>query len=114
VSYRTVRRAVVFAALAMCLALPGGAATRGKAQRSGNPVAAPSAVSFRLLNWLAVLFLKEGCRIDPGGLCANGGGSQTTTEAGCRIDPWGLCASEGVSQPATEAGCGSDPNGLCR
>jgi hypothetical protein len=64
----------------------------------GGP-AAPSAAA-----WPA----KEGCGMDPNGLCK--GAAPSRTEEGCGADPNGHCPA---TAPRTGAGCGADPSGLC-
>jgi hypothetical protein len=64
----------------------------------------------RLWSFLVGIRGKEGCRIDPSGLCIQGS-DQTApaqSKAGCRIDPNGRCVI-----PPTKQGSRIDPNGRC-
>lgn len=69
----------------------------------------------RVWNSFLALLAKEGCNIDPHGLCVYK--PSPTAEAGCTIDPHGGCAEVQGStlnlQPRMEAGCGADPHGGC-
>ena len=49
----------------------------------------------RAWSFLQSAWSKEGCHIDPSGLCLSAPAQQPTTEtdSGCRIDPSGLCHS---------------------
>ena len=71
-----------------------------------------------LWSYLTGLFEKEGCGIDPNGLCKNSTAtSPTTTKEGCGIDPDGRCAPapspSGSTATNQDAGCGIDPSGGC-
>ncbi|HVT61216.1 MAG TPA: hypothetical protein VHR45_22830 [Thermoanaerobaculia bacterium] len=75
----------------------------------------------RLWGWLAGAWTKEGCTIDPSGLCIRGpvrpAPPAAHTNAGCVIDPSG-CAGGSSAKPApppphTDEGCGIDPSGKC-
>jgi hypothetical protein len=59
---------------------------------------------------------ENGCEVDPNGLCLPGTGSATPTEKnGCHVDPSGHCRpGNGSATPAAKNGCQLDPNGHCR
>lgn len=104
-SQRNVRRAVLFVILAGSLALPGGALARGSVRGRGDVRTSPAPAG-----WVGLLggWLKEGCGIDPWGLCKTVFSPGSSNEEGCIIDPWGRCAP-----PTSHAGCGTDPWGTC-
>ncbi|HSK76448.1 MAG TPA: hypothetical protein VLQ45_08305 [Thermoanaerobaculia bacterium] len=62
-----------------------------------------------LWSFLAQAWEKEGCRIDPDGLCAPE--APVNTKEGCSLDPFGRCAT--TPQPVVENGCHIDPFGIC-
>jgi len=118
-SQRSRRRPLVLAlAVALCLA-PLGASAAGRPlppARAALNAAGPRdwlrAVLTLWLPSLASIASKEGCTIDPNGLCGGKGTARPagpTGENGCTIDPNGQCAVA----PTTEGGCTIDPNGHC-
>lgn len=59
--------------------------------RAAEPSAATHAVA-RLWSFLASLWSKNGCQVDPQGRCVPGTGSATpTAKNGCQVDPNGNC-----------------------
>lgn len=63
-------------------------------------------------NYIVGFWDKEGCGLDPSGMCKTSTGS----DAGCGIDPSGCTSSTNTTGGSTtdqEAGCGLDPNGRC-
>ncbi|MFY9825077.1 MAG: hypothetical protein WAM82_27110 [Thermoanaerobaculia bacterium] len=70
-----------------------------------------------LWNWLAHVWTKNGCAIDPHGSCLPGTGSAPVppagTDNGCGIDPGGRCQPAASPLPSTDNGCGIDPWGRC-
>lgn len=74
-----------------------------------------------LWSWLAGLWEKNGCMIDPSGRCLPGTGATPPppagTDNGCSIDPGGRClpgTGAAPVQPASaDNGCGIDPWGRC-
>ncbi|HSK75315.1 MAG TPA: hypothetical protein VLQ45_02570 [Thermoanaerobaculia bacterium] len=82
-----------FAVLLLVLALGASGAAASPAPRpAGLPEAEPSirvpSLFVRLESFLAGLWSKEGCRVDPLGRCEP---VAPATDAGCRLDPLGLC-----------------------
>lgn len=114
---------LAFRAVALLLALvvlPGSAAAEpppraGKSNPVDSSVAAPLS---SLWSWLASLWEKNGCAIDPGGRCLPDTApvQPALTDNGCGIDPWGRCLPGAApAQPASaDNGCGLDPNGRCK
>jgi len=39
---------------------------------------------------------------------------QPYAKEGCGLDPWGVCKSAPVQPPQTDSGCGLDPWGACK
>jgi hypothetical protein len=72
----------------------------------------------RLWSLLQSAWSKEGCRIDPNGICVPNATQPPPPpvqhKEGCRIDPSGQCLPT-RAQPAnqTDTGCRIDPNGSC-
>jgi hypothetical protein len=71
------------------------------------------------LGFVAQIWAKIGCTIDPDGLCVPSPGGQSTQdgEIGCELDPNGYCiqrpTAQGTPQNQGEIGCTIDPNGYC-
>jgi hypothetical protein len=109
----------------MLLAAPAGAAPRGTGV---VVVGGIPALSGPVADWLLGWWLratgwgartaapklinqpKNGCVIDPHGLCVTG--ASTPSEAGCIADPDGHCI--GGATTFSDAGCILDPSGHCR
>jgi hypothetical protein len=56
-------------------------------------------------NYVVGLWDKEGCGLDPSGLCK----TNTSSDAGCGLDPSGCVIPSSESAPKN--GCGLDPHG---
>ena len=80
--HKAARRTVLLLAVAAMLALPWAASAAGP-QASPRPARALQAGALDLFSHLWSLFRKEGCGLDPNGLCA--------PKIGCRVDPDGRC-----------------------
>jgi hypothetical protein len=71
------------------------------------------------LGFVAQIWAKIGCTIDPSGLCVPSPGVETTQEGeiGCELDPHGHCiqspTAQGTPENQGEIGCTIDPNGHC-
>jgi hypothetical protein len=67
-------------------------------------------------NYIVGFWEKEGCGIDPSGMCKTSM-TETTVENGCGLDPHGSCTpSTSTTDGSTtnqDAGCGIDPSGGC-
>src|SRR6185295_398529 len=86
--------------------LPTARATRPAA----GAVSTADLLSLFLPPWAANLFGrwgKEGCSIDPSGLCGKGGAAPIGGYAGCSIDPDGCPGAPS----SLENGCSIDPSG---
>jgi hypothetical protein len=91
-SHPIVRRLVVVLTLSAFLGSPATslAAPRSAARHSNSkPYTAARAPLSRLWNALVSVWEKEGCRIDPNGLCLPS--SQESVDNGCGLDPYGRC-----------------------
>jgi hypothetical protein len=92
------RRALLAAALTASLMTPGAGQTR---------------LLDPLWSFLASLWTtpptKEGCGMDPSGLCRPA--ARPASDAGCGMDPNGRCNPAAL--PASDGGCGMDPSGRC-
>lgn len=76
-----------------------------------QPFSGDSGMLERIWSLFTDFWSKNGCRIDPDGLCIPGiGEGDPRIENGCVIEPNGQCASEPVT---TKNGCQIDPNGRC-
>ena len=112
---RTVLLLLVVVAM---LALPWTASAAGS--RSPWPARALQAGELDLFSHLWSFFRKEGCRLDPGGLCAPKGGcgidpsGLCAGKEGCNIDPsGGRCATSAAQPTQAKEGCTIDPSGWC-
>jgi hypothetical protein len=115
------RRLSVLLLLVLALTVPRATAagqSRDVRQPEMAAQAAPADLLGHLWSFLANLWLKSGCYIDPDGRCA----PQTAAPAsqrdeGCYIDPSGRCAphltAPPVLTPQRDEGCYIDPNGRC-
>lgn len=110
---------VLVLALATLLAAPSTGWAAGRRFSSDGAWSRSSALEDLMAtfwSYLAALWGKEGCGIDPDGLCTT---DPSTTESidknGCGLDPHGGCTTSTTSQPTqtTENGCGIDPHGVC-
>jgi hypothetical protein len=70
---------------------------------------APENLLVMLWGYLVSLGGKEGCGLDPSGLCKNSPSAPTISDAGCGLDPSGCESPDGD----TKNGCGIDPHGGC-
>ena len=94
------RRSVVLVLIAiLAIPWPSAAGPRKPSYRDAK-VAQPEPVPLQLLGraWrlLQNVWTKEGCQIDPSGLCHQGSVQPQPTDqldSGCQIDPGGLCHS---------------------
>jgi len=100
---KTALRACLVLAVAVLLSTP---ATLARGPAHSRPAATWSA-GVRAWSWLAQLWAKGRCGIDPNGLTC------PASDAGGCIDPNG-CAASAVTAPTpdSDARCGIDPNGL--
>ncbi len=68
-------------------------------------------------NYIVGFWDKEGCGIDPSGMCtADPSTTEPTTKNGCGLDPHGCTSSTSPTDGSTtnqDAGCGIDPHGGC-
>ena len=83
------------ASLALLLSMPALAVGRRTAPgdhphrvRVSNPV---TQAFLQLWSYVAGALTKEGCGIDPDGLCLPGGLAPASLDAGCGLDPSGRC-----------------------
>ncbi|HEX3525899.1 MAG TPA: hypothetical protein VH988_02435 [Thermoanaerobaculia bacterium] len=114
------RRLSLLLLLFLALTVPRVTAA-GQSRDVRQPVAsqaAPADLLGHLWSFLANIWLKSGCYIDPSGRCT----PQTATpvrqgDEGCYIDPDGRCATHLAAPPAStsqpKSGCYIDPNGGC-
>lgn len=92
------RRNALLLLLTAVLATPltAAAGPRHESLRPAKAVEpAPLDLWSRAWSFLRSVWNKEGCHIDPSGLCVSKPAQQPTseTDAGCNIDPGGLCHS---------------------
>ncbi|HKI03232.1 MAG TPA: hypothetical protein VKK31_14740 [Thermoanaerobaculia bacterium] len=89
------RKVLVLLLLASVLAAPGAFAGPRRPVKSPEPV--PRALVSRAWSFLASLWSKTGCNIDPDGRCIGDAGKlplpQDHADTGCQIDPNGRCGS---------------------
>jgi hypothetical protein len=115
---KAARRTVLLLLVAVLLALPGAVSAAGL--QSPRTARAILYDPLDLFSHLWSLFRKEGCNIDPNGLCApkNGCGIDPdglcAPKNGCSVDPDGRCLPHGSSLATGDNGCEFDPSGRCR
>ena len=104
-------RTVVVLLLILAVAAPLAAAPVHRSVRL--EVADPLA---SLWSWLAQVWVKNGCAIDPWGRCLSGSvpAPPAGADNGCGLDPSGRCHSAASPLPAADNGCGLDPDGRCK
>jgi hypothetical protein len=86
------RRKIAFLALAAVLAAPSiiAAGPRTEVRQPARAVESPSVnLLERVWSFLRNAWSKEGCHIDPDGVCTDQPPVQSDT--GCHIDPNGIC-----------------------
>jgi hypothetical protein len=95
---RTFRRTAVLVLLALILAAPWAAALEARSERVSNEATreaqSPLDLVHSFWNLLAGAWSKEGCRIDPLGLCVKGAGTAPqppTSKSGCTMERLGGC-----------------------
>ena len=101
------RRTVLLLLVAVLIAMPWAASAAGP--QSPRPARALQAGELDLFSFSRIwsfLTRKNGCGIDPDGLCA--------PKNGCEVDPNGHCLPHGSSLVTGDNGCGLDPSGHCR
>ncbi|HVT14733.1 MAG TPA: hypothetical protein VHQ90_00950 [Thermoanaerobaculia bacterium] len=122
------RRAVLLPVLA-ALALLAALAAPGSAAAAFRPGAAPPRLETALpalpeflvgaWRWLAAAWSKEGCGIDPGGVCVKTPApppAPSRSDSGCTVDPGALCTKRFVTRPPVprpDGGCTLYPDGRC-
>jgi hypothetical protein len=102
------RRLVAVFVLFVALGTPLVSWAGPAAQRSEARLAGPTPLAW-FWSFLARIWTKEGCRIDPNGQCLPE--PIVTPKTGCSIDPYGHCLPNSVT--TTEEGCSIDPYGRC-
>jgi hypothetical protein len=109
VRYNTLR---TVALLVLCVALASPLATAAAPRPQGHSFADRFTMGDAgdLFGWLrgalGSLWNKNGCELDPNGLCV---------KAGCQVDPFGRCLNTLTTPTSTnKAGCELDPFGRCR
>ncbi|HEV2855616.1 MAG TPA: hypothetical protein VHC97_22705 [Thermoanaerobaculia bacterium] len=102
------RRLVAVFVLFVVLGTPLASWAGPAAQRSETRLAGPAPLAW-FWSFLARVWTKAGCRIDPNGQCLPE--PVMTPKEGCRIDPDGRCVTNPVT--VTDEGCLIDPNGGC-
>ncbi|MBW8874022.1 MAG: hypothetical protein JF614_03595 [Acidobacteria bacterium] len=108
--------------LAVLLPWAAAAAPPDRAVRTHPGLYESTAPFASLWSWLAGLWEKNGCGLDPSGRCLPGTGAAhaqpASADNGCAIDPWGRCLSGPGAAPVQPAGadngCGLDPDGRCK
>ena len=109
------RRVVLVLFLVVILAAPAilGAQPRPHAEDPRTHVTASVwDLGERLWRFLAGLWEKEGCIIDPHGGCTKG--MTPKTDAGCILDPHGGCSGGNTGTTVLgDEGCILDPHGGC-
>ena len=89
------RRTILLLLLAAVLATPWASAAGPRAAESPSAQAVESApldLLGRVWSFLRNAWSKEGCHIDPSGLCSTGTSQPPPqTKEGCNIDPSGQC-----------------------
>lgn len=94
--------------LATLLAVPSAGWSAGRRFSSDSTWTGRSVTTnlmITLWKYVTGLWGKEGCGLDPSGMCKN-------SEAGCGLDPSG-CGSTNSDATTSPNGCGLDPHGNC-
>jgi hypothetical protein len=108
------RKVAALALAGLCLASWLSASetrARPAARPSSAVTEAPRSLVVSLWNALVSLWAKNGCHIDPNGLCSpvsgtGGSGQGVSADNGCHLDPSGCAAAV-----ALDNGCRIDPDG---
>lgn len=110
------RKTVLIVLVALLLTTPWASAAPRQG-RSG-PVTAFGIVVPDVLDqawsFLAGLWRKEGCHIDPDGRCSTSVAPTSSADTGCQIDPFGRCYSNAAPSGLADSGCQIDPDGRCK
>jgi len=96
-------------AFALTAVLFGSGASAAGHRTARVALRTPQDVLAPLWSFLGRLWAKEGCGLDPNGVCTT---SPVTTDVGCGLDPSGACNPASPLENV-DAGCGLDPNGRC-
>lgn len=111
------RESVLGLVVALFLVTPlASAAQRPQEVRTAAArLSLPEASEMFVRAWRFVLriWMEEGCRIDPHGVCLPEQDTGSGLDAGCRIDPHGACVLEPSAGSNVDNGCGIDPHGGC-
>ena len=104
---------VLVLVLATLLAAPSTGWAAGRRFSSDGTWSRSSALEdLRVTFWSYLVGLreKEGCGLDPHGLCKASSSTTSNSDAGCGIDPSG-CELPNGDTTTTKNGCGIDPHG---
>jgi hypothetical protein len=105
---------VLVLVLATALAAPSAGWSAGR-RFSGDSTWVRGSVTANplvmLWSYLVGLWGKEGCGLDPSGMCKTILGPSKSSDAGCGIDPSGCGVPSSYTAPKN--GCGIDPHGGC-
>lgn len=106
-------RRVVVLLLIVAVAAPLVAAPIHRSEPVRFEAAAPLV---GLWTWLSHAWAKNGCAIDPHGICllSTVPAPPAGVDNGCGLDPWGRCPQAASPLPAADNGCGLDPGGRCK
>ncbi len=115
------RRLSVLLLLVLAMTVPRAMAagqSRDVRQPEMAAQAAPANLLGHLWSFLANVWRKSGCYIDPDGRCTSQAAAPTGQgDEGCYIDPNGGCASHLTALPVLttqrDEGCYIDPDGRC-
>ena len=94
------------ALLVLCAFLASPLTAAPKFRSESSTTAAADDFFGRLRGALSSIWSKNGCQIDPFGLCG-------TAKNGCQLDPHGRCLDKADTPVNTKNGCQLDPNGRC-
>ena len=114
-SISSFRRLSVLLLLVLALARATAAGqNRAVRQPEVAAQAAPADLLGRLWGFLANIWLKTGCYIDPDGRCTpQAAAPKGQGDEGCYIDPSGRCAAHLAAPTRRAEGCYIDPDGRC-
>jgi hypothetical protein len=108
-----IRRTVVGLVVGLCLLTPLASAAQRPQQTRIERFSLPTPSELFAGAWrlLSRVWSKEGCMIDPHGICVPKATVVPSSDAGCGLDPYGHCIDAGSS--TLDNGCGLDPHGGC-
>jgi hypothetical protein len=111
-SRRSLSRVVLLGVLVLLLS--GPTLYAGEPFRIGPFSVASEGILTQFWSFVSSIWAKNGCEIDPNGVCVLSPATATSSDNGCGLDPDGHCLTGLSTLQPSENGCGLDPDGRCR